>query len=60
MLKSLRLFLARRNLKHALKHEEMLRESAEYMRKVILPQREEQLRRREIDVLVAAHLKAQK
>lgn len=60
MIKKIMRKLAENRLNAAVKHEEMLRESAEYMRKVVIPRHEKELREREIDCMVTERLKGLK
>lgn len=60
MLKNLLRYVAKRRLENAIRHEEMLRNSAEYMRSVAIPAAEQNLRRRELDCLATEYLKGVK
>lgn len=52
MFTKLKLWLARRELANALKHEEQMRESAKFVRDVVLPHLERQIEKLELaDVL---------
>ena len=55
MLNKLRLFMAKRKLENSLKHEEMLRESAEYMRKVVIPAQERELEKCEVALMASEY-----